>query len=103
MTDSRHFRDDDSLYQFRTDFARDRILLDLILPPHEPEFGGPTLVEMRPGLPHSSSTQSIDNNNSSGAGSRDEGRDAEEYPSSLGRDIPDGVHGDKAPTYRTGQ
>ena len=61
VTDQRHFRDDQSLYQFRTDFARERILLDLVLPAPEPEFGGP-LLEM-PGLTKSSSDHTLNNNN----------------------------------------
>jgi len=61
VMDQHHFRDDQSLFQFRTDFARERILLDLVLPPPEPEFGG-ALLELCD-LSKSSSDHSLDNNN----------------------------------------
>lgn len=90
VTDQHHFRDDQSLYQFRTDFARERILLDLVLPPPEPEFGGP-LLEVS-GLSKSSSGHSLDNNNSCLTVKDDATKDAcDKEPEKLSEHLSEGL------------
>ena len=99
VTDQHHFKDDQSLYQFRTDFARERILLDLVLPPPEPEFGGP-LLEIC-GLSKSGSDHSLDNNNTCLTSKDDATKDTcDKEPEKLSDHLTEGL---KAIAQRTGK